>query len=485
MKIFHSFYARLSVIFLLLITLLGAGFIVIAFYFSGYLFDEVEQVLNRGYAQSIATEIQPLVQEGFSREKIGNAIHYMMVLNPMVEIYLLDDEGAILAYFTHPGENIARDRIGLKPLDDFIASKGSSLILGEDPRSQDRQKPFSAAPLNMGSMKGYVYIILGGQGYDRSLNAIRTGYYARTALIAFSIIILVTLIAGFLLFFILTGRLRILNMAIQSFKQGKPFTPVQIKGNDELSTLGKTFNGMAASIAEGVEELKRAGEMRKELIANFSHDLRSPLASIRGYLETLILKDEQLSPDNRKEFLDIIMHNVSGFQNLVEELFELVMLENRQVQPNREMFNIRELVQDVAIKLKPSADTTRVSISIEAAGGIPMLNADIGMIERVLTNLIENALRYAPAGSTVTVGLAVEDGKTVISVRDTGPGIPAEELPHIFDRYFHGKRDKKRSSGKTGLGLAITRQMIELHGGALTVESTPGQGTCFFVRLPI
>jgi signal transduction histidine kinase len=482
---FHSFYARLSVIFLILISLLGAGCIAIAFYFSGHLFDEVEQFLNRGYAQSIAAEIQPLLGDGFSGERIDRAIHYMMVLNPMVEIYLLDDTGRILAYFTRPGEKIIRQKINLKPLDGFIGTTHTSLILGDDPGSPDRQRPFSAAPLKMGAVQGYVYIILGGQGYEQTVNTIRSGYYARTALVTFSLVLLATLIAGFLLFFLLTGRLRRLNSAILSFKPGKPFTPVVFKGSDELSSLGRAFNAMAASLVEGVERLQRAGAMKKELVANFSHDLRSPLASIRSYLETMLLQDTRLTPAKRQELLGIVIRNVTGFQSLVEELFELVMLETGHVEPGLELISLRDLVQDIVLMLKPAADTAQIVVSLTAMDGLPLVRADIGMIERVITNLVENALRYAPPGSTISVLLTVGDGQMLISVQDTGPGIPADELPHIFERYFHGKQEKTGASGKTGLGLAIARQIMELHGGTLTVESVPGRGACFTCGLPL
>jgi signal transduction histidine kinase len=480
---FRSFYVRLSLIFLLLISVIGASCIIIAFYFSGHLFDEVEQLLNREYAQDIALEIQPLLEEGFAVDRIKSAIHYMMVLNPMVEIYILDDSGNILVYFTHPQEKVIKEKIDITPVIQFINNTDKSLILGEDPRSNTRFKPFSAAPLHMGSVDGYVYIILGGQEYDRSLESIISGYYARVALIAFLLTLLITLVAGFLLFFLLTNRLRVLNKAITAFKQGEPFKPLDIGGKDELSSIGKAFNEMAASIKEGVEKLKNAEQMRKELVANISHDLRSPLTSIMGYVETVILKDSELSPEKRKEFLEIILRNLSGFRKLVNELFEFVMLETKQIKPDKEMFNLHELVQDIVLKLKAQADSAKVKLTFKALPHLPMVKADIGMIERAITNLIENGIRFTPPGNSVSVDLFLEGRDIWVSVTDTGKGIDPADLPYIFDRYFHGKKNKDRSSGKTGLGLAIARQIVELHGGSLNVESTLNKGTRFSFNL--
>jgi signal transduction histidine kinase len=484
-RFFQSFFARLSAIFLILIIALGTGSIIIAFNFAGHLFDEGEQLLNSGYARSIAQEIQPFVADGFAENRIKDAIHYMMVLNPMVEIYLLDSKGNILTYFTHPEEKIVRHTIDLSPLAAFIETGGNRLIRGDDPRSMTRTKPFSAAPLIMGDDTGYIYIILGGESYDRAFAAIRDSYYMRAAFITFLLALLTTLGAGLSLFFLLTGRLRSLSAAVNAFKNGDFSRRVAMKGKDEISNLGRAFNDMASTIEAGVEKLKLSERLRKELIANISHDLRSPLTSIRGYLETVIIKDSQLSPGERKEYLEISLRNILSFQNLVNELFELVMLETKQVQPKRELFRLQELAQDTVLKLKPEAEQTGVSLVLEGGENLPPVHADIGMIERLITNLIENALHVTPAGGTVRVSIIRSHEKVKISIVDTGSGIKPEDIPLVFRRYYRGTKGNDHSSGRTGLGLAIVKQIAELHGSQLSVESTVGEGTRFFFSLPV
>lgn len=482
-KLLKSFYARLSLIFLGLMIALGAGIIIIAFNFAGHLFDEVEQLLNLGYARSIAEEIQPLVADGFAEDRIKEAIHYMMVLNPGVEIYLLDNRGKILAYFTHPAEKIVKDTVDLLPVFKFMEKKKSRLILGEDPRSTNRLKPFSAAPLQMGPETGFVYIILGGQRFDKTFAAIRSSYYLQAVFITLLLVFLATLIAGLTLFFLLTHRLRSLCNAVRAFKQGELFRRVKIHGNDEISGLGHAFNDMASTIEANVEKLKTSERLRKELIANISHDLRSPLTSIRGYLETVILKDAEFTSGQRREYLGIVLRNVSGFQKLVEELFDLVMLETKQVQPKFECFQMMDLAQDVVLKLKPRADKAGVSLAIDSPRSLPLLNADLGMMERVLTNLIENGLDFTPAGGSVQLSVSHKNSRVEISVTDTGSGIPPGDLPHIFERYYHTSKNKDKSTGRTGLGLAIAQQIVELHNSTLHVESTPGSGTRFYFHL--
>jgi signal transduction histidine kinase len=483
-KLLHSFYARLSLIFLALMTILGAGIMVTAFNFAGHLFDEVEQLLNLGYARSIAQEIQPLVAEGFAEDRIKDAIHYMMVLNPRVEIYLLDSTGKILAYFTHPEEKIIRDSVDLKPVYQFLENGKNRLILGEDPRSTQRVKPFSAAPLRMGTETGFVYIILGGQQFDQSYAAIQSSYYLRTMVMTGLLVFLTTLAAGFFLFFFLTRRLRTLSNAVNTFKQGELFHRVKVKGRDEISTLGRRFNEMAATIEANVEKLKSSERLRRELVENISHDLRSPLTSIRGYLETIILKDEEFVPARRREYLEIILRNVSGFQRLVEELFDLVMLETKQVSPDYEPFQMMDLAQDVVLKLKPQAEKADVSLTLDFPPSLPLLYGDIGLMERALTNLIENALHFTPPGGTVHLSFSCKDKGGELSVTDTGKGIPPEEIPYIFERYYHTKKNKEQSLGRTGLGLAIAREIVELHNSQLHVESTLGKGTRFYFYLP-
>jgi len=482
-QVFRSFYARISTIFLLLIVVLGVGWVAIAFNSARRLFNEVEQVLNREYARSIAAEIQPMVAGGFDESRVRGAIHYMMVLNPMVEIYLLDANGKILAYFTGPSDKVERSSVEMGPVRTFVESGGNRLILGDDPRNAGRAKPFSAAPLSMGDAQGYVYIILGGEHYDATLRMIRQSYILRAGMVALILALLCTLIVGLSLFFLLTRPLRTLSETVRAFERGERGRRVEAHGRDELAGLGRSFNEMAATIEADLEKLREAERMRKELIANVSHDLRSPLASIRGYLETILLKDAQLTAAERRNFIEISLKNTASLQRLVEELFELVKLDTGQVQLKREPFQAAELAQDAVLKLKPGADGAGVSLTVEAPHDLPLVQGDIGLVERVLTNLIDNALAFTPAGGSVRVALSRENASVGVSVIDTGMGIRPEDLPHIFDRFYRADRSRDRSREGAGLGLAIAREIVEMHGSVLSVESRVNGGTRFSFAL--
>ncbi|MGH4038811.1 MAG: sensor histidine kinase [Sphaerochaeta sp.] len=483
--IFRSFYARLSMLFLILVFILGGTSLFIAFNASTHLFDEVHQLLNREYAANISLELSDITSEDPTEEEIKEAIHYMMVLNPNVEIYLVDSDGLILSYFTGEGKTIKRDHIDTEPLEIFQASNGYTTILGDDPRTDDEKKPFSAAAMQINSNPGWVYVILRGQGFDSSLAMVRANYYLRSGLTTFLIAILFTLVAGLFLFFILTDRLRKLSEDVQIFKEGNYDHRVEIKGNDELAQLGSTFNEMAESIEEGMQKLKEADSQRSQLIANISHDLRSPLTSIRGHLETLLLEENNISEAEKREYVEITLRNVAGFQRLVEELLDLARFESGQIVPEKLQFSLAELLQDVVLKMRGQSDSNDIVIEYNPDPNLPFYNGDIGLIERALTNIIGNAIEHTPKKGTIDVDLSFDDGMYHISVLDSGAGIPLDNLPHIFERFYRVDKSRNRKTKSTGLGLAIAKEVVELHGGLIEARNSDEGGAIFTIILPV
>ncbi len=483
--IFRSFYARLSVLFLLLVLILGGASLIIAFNASNHLFDEVEQLLNREYAASIAGELESIITEEFPQEEIGEAIHYMMVLNPMVEIYLTDSEGKILSYFAGGDDPVLRETIDIIPLQEFHASDGFKSVLGDDPRTKESRKPFSAAPLNVKGETIWVYVILRGQSYDHSLALAQWDYYIRSGLITFFIALLATLTAGLLLFSLLTRRLRKLTQGVKSFKDGTFDHRIEVSGSDEVTDLADAFNEMADSIEEGISRLQEADRSRSELIANISHDLRSPLTSIRGHLETLLFSSRDIPDAERKEFLEITLKNVEGFQRLVEELLDLAKIEARRGEPERITFSLAELVQDVILKMQSQSDRKKIRVVYTPDDSQQLYCGDISLIERALTNIIGNAIEYTPERGEIHVALTPAGDDYHITITDTGEGIPAEALPHIFERFYRSDTSRTRGSHGTGLGLAIAKEAIELHGGTLTGTNTKSRGAVFTIILPI
>ncbi len=485
---FNSLYGKVSGIFLLV--LLGLGGMQLHLYLQTSIefAAETDQKLNRSLAHDLAERFKPNLEEHFDKEAIGQTFQELMVMNPRVEIYLIDEQGQLLAYFAAP-EKIKRMSVDMAPVHAFLSAEAPPLpIYGDDPRSPERRKPFSATHVNIGgTQQGYLYVILGGEQYD-SVNAMLEGsYIAKTGAALLGWTLLAGGLGGLLLFFLLTKRLRTMTATVARFAQGDYEQRVVPGAHDEIGQLALTFNQMADSLVESMAKMKMNDALRRELVANVSHDLRTPLASIQGYLETIFMKEGELDEERRQQFLNIIYQNTTMLNKLVAELFELSKLDAQQHAPTLEPFSLSELAQDTVLDFQPRAEKKGVLLQADFSPELPLASGDIAMIERVLTNLIENALHHTPAGGRIALNLKQEGDQIAVEVTDSGQGIAAADLPHIFDRFYRVEKGRTHSggSGGTGLGLAIAQKMIEAHGGQIKVESQEGEGAAFRFALPV
>ena len=244
---------------------------------------------------------------------------------------------------------------------------------------------------------------------------------------------------------------------------------------------------LAAALAD-VQQLRADLEaensyLRRDLIANVSHDLRTPLVSIRGYLEVLATKGEMLDAAQRRNYLDTAVRQSEHLGTLIDELFELAKLDFEGVTLQREPFHLGELASDVRQKFRLIAEGRRIGLQLVVDPALPLVHADIGLTERVLDNLIGNALKYTPEGGQVEVGLTAGDQVVWVRVSDNGVGIPSGDLPFIFDRFYRAAGERGQTAG-AGLGLAITKRILDLHDARIEVLSQE-RGTCFRFCLPI
>jgi len=447
---------------------------------------ESDQKLNFNLAGDLAKEFTPFLKDSIDYGGIMHTMHYMMVMNPRVEIYMLDEKGRILAFFAEPGKTVKQNYASLEPIQKFLRRAQDMPIEGDDPRNLGRRKPFSATTIKIGeNINGYLYVILGGEQYDSASEMIKESYIIRTTAISLAMIFLLTGVVGLMLFAVLTKRFRAMATVVRQFEQGNFAQRLAVKSGDEIGQLAQAFNRMADTIVANMEELKRTDDLRRELVANVSHDLRSPLASMQGYLETILIKDEILKAEERRRYLQIIFDSSKMLGTLVSELFELSKLDAKQIQPKAEAFSMAELTQDVVMKLTPQAEKLKVNLHAALSKELPMVYADIGMIERALSNLIDNALRYTPESGTVKVDLLNHRGRVRVAVSDTGCGIPAEEIPQVFERFYRIEKSRARGSGGAGLGLAIAKRILDLHDSRIDIHSVVNAGTTFSFDLEI
>jgi signal transduction histidine kinase len=226
-------------------------------------------------------------------------------------------------------------------------------------------------------------------------------------------------------------------------------------------------------------------QARRDLIADISHDLRTPLVAMRGYLELLVARGDSLSAEDRKRYAAIALRQSEHLGRLVDDLFELAKLDFRGLVLDCEPFAVGELASDVVQKFALAASARGVALEVAVAADTPPLEADLRLVERVLENLVGNALGHTPAGGRVEVRVASSAVGVELQVIDTGAGIPAEALPFVFDRHYRGAASGEGDVGEgAGLGLAIAKKIVELHGGSIRVESEPRRGSRFVIDLP-
>jgi len=448
---------------------------------------EVVQGLSRDLAQHIAHDTVLMDTKGLMPNAVRDLFSQLMLVNPSVEVYLLNSQGRIVGSAAPEGK-IRREQVDLQPIQRLL--KGDALpILGDDPRSIDGRKVFSAAPLQVdGKPAGYLYVVLLSEEHDRFAERGATSAALNTALLSIGLVALLCLIAGLTAFALITRPLRRLTETVSQFDiDGVPVSPPstvpveKVASHDEIAILDAAFRQMQTRLSEQWRSLTRQDQERRELVANISHDLRTPLASLHGYLETLSLKDATLSPADRRRYLGIALDQSRKVGGLAQSLLELVRLEHGFVQPILERFSMTDLVQDIFQKFELTAEARQVELKATFAPNVSAACADLGLIERVLTNLFDNALRHTPLGGEIELSLRPQGSFVEVTISDTGPGIAAELREGLFLRPFNiggARRDG-------GLGLRIVHRILQLHGREIQLIDVPGRGATFRFTLPV
>lgn len=258
---------------------------------------------------------------------------------------------------------------------------------------------------------------------------------------------------------------------------------VKVGGLSETATLGSAFNEMAEELQRRAGERDQLDRMKDEFVLTASHELRSPLTSVQGFAELLLLEREKLSP-RQAETVEVILDNTRHLVRLLNDLLDLARSDAGRLTIRPEPTDAASLIEDAVRTMRAQIDARGQQLRLEIEPGLPQIEADRDRIRQVLVNLLTNANEYCPEGAGIEVKARHIDAEIEIDVIDDGPGIPEQQLEHIFERFTRGDAGETQRVGGTGLGLAISKSLIELHGGAIEAESTPGSGSTFRVRLP-
>jgi len=288
---------------------------------------------------------------------------------------------------------------------------------------------------------------------------------------------------GYLLAVNMTRSLRHLKKGANRLATGDFSARVTLNEIDELSSVAEAFNMMADELEMSFARQKQLERARRDLIAAVSHDLRTPLTSIRAMIEALAdgVVTDIATVERYYATIGSQIENLSG---LINDLFELSQLETGQVQLQVEPINLNDLLSSVVETMQPQAKAKEVSLKAIFSEDLPPIMAEFVKVQRVLNNLVQNAIRHTPASGSVSLATKMVPQGVQVEVEDTGEGISAEDLPHIFDQFFRGEKSRSRETGGSGLGLAIAKSIVEAHHGQIWVDSQVGQGTRFSFILP-
>jgi signal transduction histidine kinase len=483
-KFFRSLYWKISATFLAVLIVLSAVYIFIIAFSAEMYFQEANQRLSVPIAQRLVRYYAPVVDHRLDSVRLEEIYSIQKIVNPSIEVYAVDTLGNIVSHCP-ANTGVCRMKIDILPVKRFVAEKKPPFLMGDDPKYTAGEKTFSAAELKDGGrVIGYLYVVLGSEEFDNNFKMLAGSYILTIGTRSMTITLIAAAVIGLIALLFITGNLRTIVRTVRDFQRGDHSARIRLSSTGELNELATSFNEMADTIAGNIEEMKTMDNLRRELVANVSHDLRTPLATIHGYIETLIIKSESLSRDEREKYLKTVLSSTDRLRNLVEELFELSKLEAKQTRPEPEPFSLTELVQDIGQKYFIIAEQKGIRFVCLLPRDLPLTRADIALIDRVVQNLVDNAIKFTPAGGTVTIELRQRTGAVEVLISDTGAGIAEEDIPHIFDRYNKGSQKNMFRNDGAGLGLAIVKKILEVHNIPIAVSSTPGAGTTFSFPLP-
>jgi signal transduction histidine kinase len=446
-----------------------------------------QQLLHADLAQQLVNNHPALVDASNQPERVNEIMVDLSLLMPGFEFYLLDADGQV----THRLYNkvpLERASIDLAPIQSFINNDESAVIRGDDPLHIDTNKVFSAAALvSDKGMQGYLYIIIGGKQYESVIAMLNHDKSMQfwAYFVALSLVLLLGLLLAIFRYF--TSPLRLLSKSMLAVTSAD-FTPEAVKkgkmvwqadSGNEVHKLGTAFNNTLDHIHAQFEELQELDFMRRDMLANLAHDLRTPLAKLQGYMEMLEDSTATVNDEQRARYAAICRRSAQNLQQLINQMFEYTYLETGQYHIEKESFPVAELVYDVVAKFQEQAAEKSVDIIITPAQFNYQVYTDMGKLERVLSNIIDNAIRHTNSGGKIEVRVIKKSNNVRFEVIDNGIGMSEADIPKIFDPRYQAENTNESDGTHAGLGLPISKKLLTLLDSDIQVESQLGQGTCF------
>ncbi|MEQ1805713.1 MAG: ATP-binding protein [Burkholderiaceae bacterium] len=464
----------------------------------------------------IATNVELLDLHDRQPLELNTWMRSVMLYEPDSQLYLLDAQGTVLSSTGHA--NLAPGfKVALAPVQ--AAAQGASgpaampYVMGDDPERMALDTVVAARMLRRAVIRsgepvsGYLYLVSRRQDLPGSRwEALRNSFAFPVLLLLLGIVVLTTALAAAIIAAVTRPLQRltaaVAGISLTGLEQGGE--PARVVGwatatasgtrrgarrNDEFGQLGSAFEMMLTTLRKQWETLRRLDHFRREGVSNLSHDLRSPLTATLACLETLEARwaaQSQSAPADR-DLVAVALRNTRNAAHLVQALGDLAKLDEPQFQLRREIVDTSELIDDIGLRFAPRAAQKGITLEVQHAADLaaPFAALDVELFERAIANLIDNALKFCPAGAHVELATRQADGRVEVRVCDTGPGIAAAEQPRLFDRFYQSRASAApaASEGGKGLGLAIVKRIVELHEGTVALSSQVGRGTEVLISL--
>ncbi|MFC3286134.1 sensor histidine kinase [Litchfieldella rifensis] len=478
----RSLYARIALVYLTSLLLLSVATAWIAISQFNQLGRELQQRLEIDLAENLAQVMRPALHEGIDSAAARNMARHIVSINPSLSLYVLDEHGRVIADYAEPACGLGR-QVDTRALETLLGEEPMLPVMAMSPCGR-QLGVFSVARIGYGERRtpGYLYADLNNASHASMFAMLRTSSITRTLVAAGLMALLVSGIFGLVWFALLTRRFSRLTTAVQRFAEGDYGQRIAAPRDDELGRLVRAFNNMAGTIEAQLQALHETDRQRRELVANLSHDFRTPLTSLRGYTEQLLTTTTAMDVDRRR-MLTAILDNADRLTRLAQQLSTLARLDAYDKPLQREPFSLAELAHDIVGKFQHQARQAGISLTVTCDPSLPRVEADLGLIDRVLSNLLDNALRATAAGGWVRLEAEALDEGVRLAIVDNGVGIAAEELPVVTQRFYRTRTSIAKGDG-SGLGLSIVREICERHEAPLKIDSRVGEGTRVSMVLP-
>ncbi|MGI8952664.1 MAG: HAMP domain-containing sensor histidine kinase [Chitinophagaceae bacterium] len=438
------------------------------------------QLLNKDVAAHIAKFASPFDHNGLNKQKADSVFQNAMVISPSAEVYFLDTTGKVIDFHA-PENEIKLWKLPLENVKKEIASRGKAYIKGPDPKDPSNEKIFSAAEVNGKHGKlGYIYVILGSSEYRNVTDMLFSSHISSLALEAFCFIIVLSIVVSIFYVARLQKRFNQIVNVLDRFQEGDFEARFQINKGDDMFPITQAFNKMADLLVYNINRLKKSEKERKNFIANISHDLRTPLAIAKGYSETLLIKKDnpEINSQKKEDYLQLISNKIQQVEKMVEQLFELSKLESATFEPQKEPFIFSEILQEAVNASALVASQKNIHIYCEGCQNNTWIFADIRMIERVIQNLLSNAISYSFKNGQVQIYLKRRNNELIFQIENTGDNLPQDLIEWINsgeDNYMLSEKPVK-----SAIGLAIVKKILHLHNYSFQVKSNAQENAFSF-----